>query len=99
MPKTPPAQLDREIEEALRASDRAAHGYDTEPLTDREIEQGARLERKKYGLTHEEAVHFVRHPRYLSIRRDVEDWRGKHSFPAANSALVRGYLLRRLRDG
>lgn len=93
-----PAQLQREIDDALRASDRAAHGYDTDPISDREFESSARFEAKKYGLTHAEALRLVKHPRFLSIRREVESWREKHGFPAANSSLTRGYLLRRLRD-
>jgi len=84
--------LEREIDEVLRASDRESHGYDAERPSDRDFEQAARFEGKKYGLTREEALRFVRHPRYLSIRRDVESWRERHGFPAANAALTRGYL-------
>jgi hypothetical protein len=86
------ARLDRDIDEILRASDRESQGYDTEPLSDREFAQGARLERRKYGLTHEEALQLVKHPRYLSIRREIEDWRGRHGFPAASSPFVRGHI-------
>ena len=91
------AQLQREIDEALRASDRAKHGYDTDPISDREFEQSARFDAKKYGLTLEEALRFVKHPRYLSIRDEVERWRERHGFPAANSSLTRSYLLDRIR--
>lgn len=81
----------------MRASDREKHGYDTDPISDREFEQSARFEAKKYGLKHEEALRFVKHPRYLSIRNEVERWREQHGFPATNSSLTRGYLLDKLR--
>jgi hypothetical protein len=95
--KTSPAQLQGEIDAVLRASDRTKYGYDTDPISDREFEQAARLDSKKYGLKHEEALRFVKHPRYLSIRDDVERWREQHGFPATNSSLTRGYLLSKLR--
>jgi len=91
------AELDREIEEALRSSDRQEHGYDTGHISEREFDESARLEAKKYGLDHEEALQFVRHPRYLSIRGEVERWREQHGFPATNSSLTRGYLISRIR--
>jgi len=90
-------QLQHEIDEALRATDRADHGYDTDRLSDREYEQAARFDAKKHGLTREEALRYVKHPRYLSIRRDVSDWQREHGYPADNSPLTRGYLLSKLR--
>lgn len=96
MKKKPPAQLQREIDEVLRASDREKHGYDTDPLSDREFEQSARFEAKKYGLKHDEALRFVKHPLYLSIRHEVAQWSLEHG-AAPNSSLARGYLLDRLR--
>lgn len=95
--KKSPSQLQREIDDVLRAADREAHGYDTDPLSDRDYAQAARFEAKKYGLSQEEALRLAKHPRYLSIREDVESWRAKHGFPAANSPLARGYLLSKLR--
>lgn len=95
--KKSPVQLQREIDAALRSADREKHGYDTERLSDRDFEQAARFEGKRYGLTHEETLRLVRHPRFLSIRDDVEHWREQHGFPAANSSLTRGYLRSRLR--
>jgi len=90
------AQLQAEIDEALRAADRKEHGYDTGPLSERDYAQAARFEEKRHGLTRDEALRYVKHPRYLSIRKDVEVWRSAYGYPATNSSTVRDVLLRML---
>ena len=67
-------------------------------MNDREYaSSGARFEAKKYGLTRQEAVRLVRHPRYDRVIEEHEAFRAKYGWPAADSPLSRGELLRLMR--
>lgn len=61
-------------------------------LTDDDFRQAAKFEMKRYGLTLPEATTLVKDKRYPGIVKTIEDWRGRHGWPAANSPLSRGYV-------
>jgi hypothetical protein len=65
---------------------------DEGPLTERDYQQAAKFDMKRFGLTLSEALTLVKDARYPGILKTIDDWRAKHGWPAATSALTRGYI-------
>lgn len=62
------------------------------PLTERDYQQAAKFDMDRFGLTLSEAMKLVKDKRYPGILKTIDDWRGKHGWPAASSGLTRGYI-------
>jgi hypothetical protein len=60
-------------------------------LTERDFQQAARFDMKKYGLTMDEAMRLVKDDRYPGIKTTIGDWAMRHG-AASSSGLVRGYI-------
>ena len=61
-------------------------------LTEADYRQAAKFDVKRFGLTMDEAMKLVKADRYPGLLKTIEDWRARHGWPAANSALTRGYI-------
>lgn len=65
---------------------------DDGPLTEGDYRQAAKFDMSRFGLTLAEAMKLVKDKRYPGILKTIDDWRGKHGWPAASSGITRGYI-------
>lgn len=77
---------------AARTHARMTRGKSSEALTEADYRQATKFDMKRFGLTLPEAMKLVKDKRYPGILKTIDEWRARYGWPAANSALTRGYI-------